>query len=167
MTTPNHQGAFLVTRRLYLYALVLAVLGVVGFAMQGGAAPAAEAAGADAAAATETPAAEAAAPAGGRSMTPLIFTVVPALLVLLMGWMASRLQVSRAMGMIGIHAGMILPVFFGSAYAMVGWGRFQGWQAGERPLSSVLIFSSLVLASLIAAVAVFKARPPKESRQAA
>lgn len=165
MTTPIRNGAFLVTRRLYLYALVLAVLGVVGFAMQGGAAPADAAA--DAATAPQTPDASSAAPAGGRSMTPLIFTVVPALLALLMGWMASRLQVSRAMGMIGIHAGMVLPVFFGSAYAMVGWGRFQGWQAGERPLSSVLIFSALVLASLIAAIAVFKARPPKESRRAA
>ena len=166
MTTSIPNGAFRVARHLYLYALVLAVLGVVGFALQGGATGAPSTMG-DAAPAMDASVPASAEATSGRSLTPLIFTLVPALLVLLMGWMASRLQVSRPLGMIGIHAGMVLPVFFGAAYAMVGWGRFQGWQAGERPLSSVLIFTALVLASAVAAVAVFKARPPKAARGAA
>jgi hypothetical protein len=168
MTSTQTTPAFVAARRLYLYALVLAVLGLAGYGLavvQASAPPvspteaAAEANGA-ASAADE-------AEAAGPSLTPLIFTLGPALLTLLAGWMSSRLEVSRAIGMIGIHVGMLLPLLFGVAYAVVGWGRFTRWQAGESPLANVLLFAALVLASVTAAVAVIKARPPKASRIAA
>lgn len=171
MTQTQTSPAFVAARRLYLYALVLAVLGVVGYglaAIQASSPPPPGVAPAESmAAAPDSAAAEPDSAPTGPSLTPLIFTLGPAVLVLLAGWMASRLEVSRAVGMIGIHVGMLLPLLFGVAYATVGWGRFTRWQAGETPLASLLLFAALVLASVVAAIAVIKARPPKAARTAA
>lgn len=151
-------------RRMTTYAIALVVLGLIGFGLAfvaagettadatPGSAPAAEGAGG------------AAAPSG-PSFTPLIFTVGPALLMLLMAFMSRRIDRSKAIGMIGIHLGMLLPIVFGIAYATVGWGRFTAWQAGEKPFLNVLLFAAMVLASLLATIGIVKARPSKAARE--
>jgi hypothetical protein len=104
--------------------------------------------------------------AAAPSLTPLIFTIGPAVLMLLMAWMSRMIERSKPLGMIGIHLGMVLPVVFGIAYATVGWGRFTAWQAGEKPFANVVLFVAMVLASLIATIGILKARPSKDARGA-
>jgi hypothetical protein len=88
------------------------------------------------------------------------------MLMLLMGFMSSRIERSKIVGMIGIHLGMLLPIVFAIAYAVVGWGRYTKWQAGEKPFANVLLFAVMVLSSVVAAVLVLKARPSKDARSA-
>ena len=157
--------AALAARRMNLYAIVLILLGLIGYGLawaEAKAPPTPTPAQAEAEAATD--AAVESAPVAAPSLTPLIFTIGPALLMLLMGFMTSQLGRSKPIGMIGIHLGMLLPIVFAIAYAVVGWGRFTKWQAGEKPLANVLLFAVMVLASVIAAILVLKARPPKEAR---
>lgn len=155
-------------RRMNLYALALVLLGLIGYGLawaEAKAPPSPTPAQAEAEAAVDG--VVEAAPAAAPSLTPLIFTFGPALLMLLMGFMTSQFARSKAIGMIGIHLGMLLPIVFAIAYAVVGWGRFTKWQAGEKPLANVLLFAVMVLASVIAAAMILKSRPPKESRGAA
>lgn len=180
--TPN--PAATAARRMTLYAVVLIVLGLIGYGL------AWSEVGADATAADATTGAtdadgmvdgmqdggeqggaEAAGQGGAEaaaapSLTPLIFTIGPAVLMLLMAWMSRMIERSKPLGMIGIHLGMVLPVVFGIAYATVGWGRFTAWQAGEKPFANVVLFVAMVLASLIATIGILKARPSKDARGA-
>lgn len=160
--------AAIAARRMNIYALVLVLLGLIGYGLAWAEAKAPPAptpveAEVESAVDGEVDAAPVAAP----SITPLIFTIGPALLMLLMGFMTSQLARSKAIGMIGIHLGMLLPFVFAIAYGVVGWGRFTQWQAGEKPLANVLLFAVMVLSSVIAAAMILAARPPKESRGAA
>jgi hypothetical protein len=84
--------------------------------------------------------------------------------MLAMAWMSRMIDRSKVLGMIGIHLGMLLPAVFGVAYAIVGWGRFTGWQAGEKPFANVLLFLAMILASLLATIGILKARPSKDAR---
>lgn len=152
-------------RRMNLYAFVLILLGVIGYGLAWSEAkspPATTPTQAEAEASTDL--APEAAPVAAPSLTPLIFTIGPALLMLLMGFMTSQLARSKPIGMIGIHLGMLLPIVFAIAYAVVGWGRFTKWQAGEKPLANVLLFAAMVISSVIATVMILKGRPPKEAR---
>jgi hypothetical protein len=154
-------------RRMNLYAMVLIVLGLIGYGLawsEANAPPAPTPAQAESEAAVEG--AVDTAPAAAPSLTPLIFTVGPAMLMLLMGFMSSRIKRSKIVGMIGIHLGMLLPIVFAIAYAVVGWGRYTKWQAGEKPFANVLLFAVMVLSSVVAAVLVLKARPSKDARSA-
>ncbi|MFZ9691302.1 MAG: hypothetical protein ACO3EP_04610 [Phycisphaerales bacterium] len=154
-------------RRMNLYAMVLIVLGLIGYGLawsEANAPPAPTPAQAESEAAVEG--AVDTAPAAAPSLTPLIFTVGPAMLMLLMGFMSSRIERSKIVGMIGIHLGMLLPIVFAIAYAVVGWGRYTKWQAGEKPFANVLLFAVMVLSSVVAAVLVLKARPSKDARSA-
>ncbi|MGA0172670.1 MAG: hypothetical protein ACO3NL_03360 [Phycisphaerales bacterium] len=154
-------------RRMNLYAMVLIVLGLIGYGLawsEANAPPAPTPAQAASEAAVEG--AVDTAPAAAPSLTPLIFTVGPAMLMLLMGFMSSRIERSKIVGMIGIHLGMLLPIVFAIAYAVVGWGRYTKWQAGEKPFANVLLFAVMVLSSVVAAVLVLKARPSKDARSA-
>ena len=160
--------AAIAARRMNIYAPVLVLLGLIGYGLAWAEAKAPPAptpveAEVESAVDGEVDAAPVAAP----SITPLIFTIGPALLMLLMGFMTSQLARSKAIGMIGIHLGMLLPFVFAIAYGVVGWGRFTKWQAGEKPLANVLLFAVMVLSSVIAAAMILAARPPKESRGAA
>ncbi|MHC4833598.1 MAG: hypothetical protein ACYTFH_06890 [Planctomycetota bacterium] len=175
--TPN--PAATAARRMTLYAVVLIVLGVIGYGlawsevgadattgatdadgMVDGMQDGAEQGGA------ETAGQGGAEVAAAPSLTPLIFTIGPAVLMLLMAWMSRMIERSKPLGMIGIHLGMVLPVVFGIAYATVGWGRFTAWQAGEKPFANVVLFVAMVLASLIATIGILKARPSKDARGA-
>jgi len=173
--TPN--PAATAARRMTLYAVVLIVLGLIGYGL------AWSEVGADAGAGDATTGATDAdgmvdgmedggeqggveTAAAAPSLTPLIFTIGPAVLMLLMAWMSRMIERSKALGMIGIHLGMLLPVVFGIAYATVGWGRFTAWQAGEKPFANVVLFVAMVLASLIATIGILKARPSKDARGA-
>lgn len=152
-------------RRMNLYAMVLILLGLIGYGLawsEAQAPPSPTPAQAEAEAAVDG--AVESAPVTAPSLTPLIFTIGPALLMLLMGFMSSMIGRSKAVGMIGIHLGMLLPIVFAVAYAVVGWGRYTKWQAGEKPFANVVLFAVMVLASVIAAVLVLKARPSKEAR---
>lgn len=163
MTAPAATAA----RRMNLYAMVLIVLGLIGYGLawsEANAPPAPTPAQAESEAAVEG--AVDTAPAAAPSLTPLIFTVGPAMLMLLMGFMSSRIERSKIVGMIGIHLGMLLPIVFAIAYAVVGWGRYTKWQAGEKPFANVLLFAVMVLSSVVAAVLVLKARPSKDARSA-
>jgi hypothetical protein len=154
-------------RRMNLYAMVLIVLGLIGYGLawsESNAPPTPTPAQAESEAAVEG--AVDTAPAAAPSLTPLIFTVGPAMLMLLMGFMSSRIERSKIVGMIGIHLGMLLPIVFAIAYAVVGWGRYTKWQAGEKPFANVLLFAVMVLSSVVAAVLVLKARPSKDARSA-
>jgi len=151
--------------RMRLYALVLVVLGLVGYGLawsEASAPPTPTPAEAELEAAVDGATTDAATAA--PSITPLIFTFGPALLMVVMAWMSARLDRSKAIGMIGIHLGMLLPFVFAVAYAVVGWGRLGKWQAGEKPLSAVVLFAVMVLASLAAGIAVLQARPSKGER---
>ncbi len=168
--TPN--PAATAARRMTLYAVVLIVLGVIGYGL------AWSEVGADATTgATDADGMVDGMQDGGEqggvetaaaapSLTPLIFTIGPAVLMLLMAWMSRMIERSKPLGMIGIHLGMVLPVVFGIAYATVGWGRFTAWQAGEKPFANVVLFVAMVLASLIATIGILKARPSKDARGA-
>ncbi|MFM1890042.1 MAG: hypothetical protein RLZZ565_799 [Planctomycetota bacterium] len=154
-------------RRMNLYALVLIVLGLIGYGLawsEAKAPPSPTPAQAEAEAAVDGSVESA--PVTAPSLTPLIFTIGPALLMLLMGLMTTQIDRAKAIGMIGIHLGMLLPIVFAIAYAAVGWGRFTKWQAGEKPFANVLLFAVMVLASVIAALMILKARPSKEARGA-
>lgn len=168
--SPNSTNpASVAARRMTVYAIVLVVLGLVGYGLAWSEAGASAAKIAETAAEGETAAANADAPespSAAPSLTPLIFTIGPAVLMLLMAWASRMIERSKPLGMIGIHLGMLLPVVFGIAYATVGWGRFTAWQAGEKPFANVLLFVAMVLASLVAAIAILKARPSKEARGA-
>lgn len=171
--SPNSTNpASVAARRMTVYAIVLVVLGLVGYGLawsEAGAGGTGTAETEVAAAEGETAAANADAPespSAAPSLTPLIFTIGPAVLMLLMAWASRMIERSKPLGMIGIHLGMLLPVVFGIAYATVGWGRFTAWQAGEKPFANVLLFVAMVLASLVAAIAILKARPSKEARGA-
>lgn len=151
--------------RMRVYALVLVVLGLVGYGLawsEAKAPPSPTPAEAEVEAAVDGAATEA--PAAAPSITPLIFTFGPALLMVVMSWMTSRIDRSKALGMIGIHLGMLLPFVFAIAYAVVGWGRLGKWQAGEKPLSAVVLFAVMVVASLAAGIAVLQTRPSKSER---
>ncbi|MGA0285978.1 MAG: hypothetical protein ACO31E_12245 [Phycisphaerales bacterium] len=148
--TPNPAGT--AARRMTVYAITLVVLGLIGFGLAWG----------EAAAVAQAEAGDG--KSSAPSLTPLIFTIGPALLMLAMAWMSRMIDRSKVLGMIGIHLGMLLPAVFGVAYAIVGWGRFTGWQAGEKPFANVLLFLAMILASLLATIGILKARPSKDAR---
>lgn len=160
-STPTSPAAT-ASRRMTTYAIALVVLGLIGFGL---AFVAAGGTTADATPGSGPAAAGDAATGSGPSFTPLIFTVGPALLMLLMAFMSRRIDRSKAVGMIGIHLGMLLPIVFGIAYATVGWGRFTAWQAGEKPFLNVLLFAAMVVASLLATIGIVRARPSKAARE--
>lgn len=139
-----------------LFAATLVVLGILGYALAWSESTATGGGG-------DTENATAAAP----SITPLVFTLGPAAIMAVMAFMSRRIEHSKAVGMIGIHLGMLLPLAFAIAYAVVGWSRFTKWQAGEKPLASVLLFLAMVLSSLVATAAIIAARPAKADRGAA
>ena len=102
-----------------------------------------------------------AAPEGANAGTALIFTAVPAALMLACALMAMAIRRKKVVGMVGIHAGLALPLLFTIAYAGRAWGIDD---PDKFYLRNTLWFLAVV--SLVAFGAILAMRPRKSERVA-
>lgn len=125
------------SRIMFAYAAFLVICGFVAFAMAGFAASA---------------------------KTALIVAGICAVLMIIAGVLARMIHSSRVAGMIGIHAGMVLPVIFAVAFAMQGWKAWQLYQSGQRELYLPVILLVMLVGSVIAFVMILRTRPSPDAR---
>jgi hypothetical protein len=97
---------------------------------------------------------------GFASVTALIPVVMGAIMAL-MGWMASKVETSRGMGMFGIHAGMVLPLLFALMFAHRAYGQFT---AEETKMYLAVTFVILCVGSIIGFIMILLARPKPDAR---
>lgn len=119
---------------MYMYAAFLIICGLVAFAMSG---------------------------FERGAITALIAPGIAASLMVVCGVMAGRIHTSRVMGMIGIHVGLVLPILYGSMFAMLSYRRFT---QEEPTLYLAWIFAVLTAGSLLTFIALLLTRPKPEAR---
>jgi len=100
-----------------------------------------------------------------KAKTALIVSGASAALMVICGLMAQATQRQKAIGMIGIHAGMVLPLLFALAFAFQAWKSWQKYQLGERQLYLPVIVAIMSIGSVVAFIAILKTRPPKATRK--
>lgn len=93
--------------------------------------------------------------------TALIAPAGMGALMVVLGLMAGRVETSRTIGMIGIHAGMVLPLALGGMFIWLGYKRFT---AEEPVVYLATIFAVMAVGSFIAFFMILKARPKPEDR---
>ena len=96
--------------------------------------------------------------------TGIIIPTVCALAMVGCAALAAKLSTNRAMGMIGIHVGLLLPLVFAGA---IGWRAYAGWQKLGTPDGKtylVVILAILAVGSLVGFVAILRTRPAKVAR---
>ena len=115
------------------YAVFLAACGFVAFAMSGFAA---------------------------NARTALIVGFGTAVVVAICGVLAGMIDRNRTAGMIGIHAGLVLPLIFAGLFA------WRAWQAYADPAKLYLaaILGIMALGSLIVFAMLLSARPKSAVR---
>lgn len=84
-----------------------------------------------------------------------------AIVIALCGFMAGQIHTRRVIGMIGIHAGLILPALFAIEFTRRGYGNFTKTD-GKTYLA--VIFTVMAVGSVIAFLAILKTRPPMNKR---
>lgn len=119
---------------MYGYAVFLVVCGFIAFAMAG---------------------------FEMRALTALIAPAAMGGIMALMGWMASKIETNRLMGMIGIHVGMVLPLLLAVLFGMLAYRRGTG---DEPVIYLATIFGIMVLGSVITSVLIVLNRPKPEAR---
>jgi MFS family permease len=121
-------------RVMYVYALFLIVCGFLAFAMAG---------------------------FEMRALTALVAPAVMGGIMALMGWMASKIETNRIMGIIGVHVGMVLPLLFALMFARLAYARGTG---DDPVIYLATIFGIMVLGSIITFVLILLTRPKPEAR---
>jgi uncharacterized membrane protein len=120
---------------MFLYAAFLLLCGLIAFAWSGFAA---------------------------NAKTALIVGGATAVVMALCAWLASMLHRNRAAGMIGVHAGLILPLVFAALFGWRAFKTFTGGDASKQYLAVIL--SIMAVGSVIAFIAILKTRPPASQR---
>lgn len=103
------------------------------------------------------------APPGSNAATALVVPSIAAFLMVVCGVMAASFHRSRTVGMIGIHAGLVLPILFAIAFGMRAWKTFDTGGMDKRYLAYTL--AALTLGSVVAFLLILKTRPSKQMRQ--
>src|SRR5262245_45953676 len=88
--------------------------------------------------------------------TALIVSGATATLRVICGLMSQATHRQKAVGMIGIHLGMFLPLLFAGAFAFQAWKSWQKYQLGERHLYLPVIVAIMSVGSLVAFIAILK-----------
>ncbi len=101
------------------------------------------------------------APPDANATTALIIPAASGVLMVICAVMAGMLHRKRAVGMIGIHAGLVLPLLFAIAFGVRAYGAFG---AGEDKRYLAVILSILTVASIITFIAILVTRPKPEAR---
>ncbi|MCI0365575.1 MAG: hypothetical protein L0219_17060, partial [Phycisphaerales bacterium] len=78
------------------------------------------------------------------------------------GVMANALGRNRIVGMIGIHAGLVLPLLFTIAFGLRAYKTFDSGGDEKRYLAYIL--SAMTIGSIAAFFAILATRPPKAQR---
>jgi hypothetical protein len=118
---------------MFMYAIFLAACGFIAFAMAGFAA---------------------------NARTALIVGFGTAIVMVICALLAGIIHRNRAAGMIGIHAGLILPLIFAGLF---GW---RAWQAYADPakLYLAVILAIMAVGSVIAFAMILRTRPTAAMR---
>jgi hypothetical protein len=102
------------------------------------------------------------APPDVNATTALIVPSIAAGLMVVFGAMAAAFNRNRTVGMIGIHAGLVLPLVFAAAFAYRAYSTFSSGGDAKRYLA--IILTVMAVGSVVAFLAILSARPPKEAR---
>jgi len=103
------------------------------------------------------------APDKSRAMTALYAGGGSAFLMWICAAMAMQIERTRAIGMIGIHVGMVLPFLFAIEFGRRSWKNFH---APEKEYLAI-IFAIMAVGSIVAFAAILLTRPSKADRAAA
>ena len=98
---------------------------------------------------------------GTLQYTALIFTLVPAALIIAFAVMAGMYNRNHRIGMIGIHVGLVLPLLLGAAYGFRAYSAL----TADRPMYLVGTLGVLAAASFVALVLLIAMRPKPEDRR--
>lgn len=98
-----------------------------------------------------------------RATTALYAGGGSAVLVFICGVMARMIYSNKMVGMIGIHAGLVLPLLLGGLFGFRAYKSYTG--PPDRQYLAV-IFALMAAASLVAFIMILKARPPMAARSA-
>jgi hypothetical protein len=101
------------------------------------------------------------APTGSNPATALVVSSATAAIMVICAAMAGALNRNRTVGMIGIHAGLVLPVIFGALFAYRAVSTFQGAQ-NKRYLAVILTI--MAAGSVLAFLAILMTRPKLADR---
>ena len=97
-----------------------------------------------------------------HAKTALIVSVATAAVMALCGALASMYPRNRSLAMIGIHAGLVLPLLFAGLF---GWRAYKTFSTGgEAKLYLAIVLTVMAAGSLIAFIAIAKTRPSLVSR---
>lgn len=120
---------------MYGYAAFLVICGLVAFAWSGFA---------------------------SNAMTAVYVGGGSALLMVICGLMGAQINKNRTVGMIGIHAGLVLPIMYLLAFGGRAYSAFT--TGGEEKRYLAIILSIMAAGSIIAFFMILKARPKPEDR---
>src|SRR5262245_43050855 len=73
-----------------------------------------------------------------HAKTAVIVSAGTGLLMVICGIMAQRIATNRVVGMIGIHAGMVLPIVYAMLFAFRAYKTFSGGDASKQYLAVIL-----------------------------
>ena len=100
------------------------------------------------------------APAGAKAGTALVVSSATAAVMVICGSMAGALNRNRVVGMIGIHAGLVLPLVFALLFGMRAYAAFGNPE--KRYLA--IILTVMAIGSVIAFVLILLTRPRPADR---
>lgn len=122
-------------RLMYAYAVFLVICGFVAYFM---------------------------APPTANAGTALIVSSGSAAVMVICAAMAGAIHRKRTVGMIGIHAGLLLPMLFAVLFAFRAYKTYSGGDPDKRYLA--IILTIMAVGSVIAFVALAMTRPKPEQR---
>jgi hypothetical protein len=96
-----------------------------------------------------------------KAGTALYFGGGAAALVWVCGLMAMQIERKRAVGMIGIHVGLVLPLLFAIEF---GRRAYKNLWTPEGKEYLGIIFAVMTIASVVAFIAILVTRPTKAQR---
>jgi hypothetical protein len=99
-----------------------------------------------------------------RAATAIMMGTLTALLMTACGVMAKMLTRKPAVGMFGIHAGLVLPLLFSFTFLWRAMEAYAGWAAEEKPFHLPWLLGVMAIVSGMAFGAILMTRPPVEKR---
>jgi hypothetical protein len=100
------------------------------------------------------------APPNANAATALVVSSVTAFLIVVCAVMAARLPRNRTVGMIGIHAGLVLPLLYAVLFGLRANASFAN--ANKRYLA--IILTVMAIGSVIAFFLILLTRPKRAAR---